>query len=64
MPDIAMCNNQWCKAKSNCYRHVMNTAPCEYRQAYGGFGTDDNEACEYYWRIKNDGEIPSVSEPE
>lgn len=51
MPDIAMCLNNLCKAKETCYRHIMNTKPSEYRQSFGGFGRDDNEACEMYWKI-------------
>ena len=38
MPDIAMCKDNQCPAKSECYRHkASGTVPTERMQAYSGF---------------------------
>ena len=49
MPDISMCANVHCKLKETCYR--FTATPSSY-QSYGGFTTDENGECDYYW--KND----------
>lgn len=43
MPDIAMCENNNCKRRKECYRFMAK--PDQYRQAYGVF---DHEHCEYF----------------
>ena len=35
MPDIAMCQNEECPRKTECYRYMATPSP--YRQAYGDF---------------------------
>lgn len=57
MPDITMCQNNLCKAKETCYRHVINTEPSECWQSFGSLGLDDNGACEMYWKIGMEEEL-------
>jgi len=46
MPDIAMCQNEKCSRRKDCYRHTAN--PSKY-QSYGEFEEKD---CKYFWDNK------------
>lgn len=57
MPDIAMCLNNECPKRNDCYRYraVAN----EYQQSYGPFKPDDDGECkkfidiaDCYYRIR------------
>jgi hypothetical protein len=55
MPDIAICNNQTCHLRHNCYR--SKAIPCRFRQSYfAGIKPDSNGICEYFLPLV---EIPS-----
>lgn len=41
MPDIALCTNETCPLKDNCYRYTA--IPDEYRQSYCKFAPVINE---------------------
>ncbi len=45
MPDIAMCLNEKCEKKEQCYRYTAE--PCEY-QCYAGFDENNTEYCFIY----------------
>ena len=46
MPDIAMCKNNDCPIKEDCYRYTAIAD--EYWQAYAEFEYKDG--CDYFWR--------------
>ena len=51
MPDITMCNGNYCELSSTCYRYKAE--PSKYRQSY--FCKEPNTTsydCDYYWKIK------------
>ena len=53
MADIAMCLNEDCPAKKNCYRQQANKNP--YGQYYGDFKIALNElgeGCDHFWDMK------------
>lgn len=47
MPDISMCQNQFCTLKENCYR--FKATPNEFRQSYGVFTQNEDKTCDYFW---------------
>lgn len=48
MADIAMCKDDECPSKSNCYRFLAK--PAEMLQTIGEFGRKPGESkCSYYW---------------
>jgi len=61
MPDISMCADDKCPARSRCYRHkASGTVPDQYRQAYGLFERPpDDERCGYFWPAR---EAPTPKE--
>jgi hypothetical protein len=51
MPDISMCADDECPARSRCYRHkASGTVPSEYQQAFTDFQRPPNERqCGHFW---------------
>lgn len=49
MPDITMCLNDKCQIKNDCYRFMAT--PDRY-QSYSFFGKDQEEKCDYFWKMK------------
>lgn len=48
MPDIAMCANQNCPKRNECYRYTATPSPT--RQSYASFQpTLGSDRCEYFW---------------
>jgi hypothetical protein len=48
MPDIAMCLNNECKFKKDCYRFTAK--PSEFMQAYGDFNCKDKTSIDtFFW---------------
>ena len=55
MPDITMCNGNYCELAQTCYRY--KATPSEYRQSY--FTKTPNTTsydCDYYWKIETEDE--------
>ena len=46
MPDIAMCKNETCKLKKECYRYMAE--PSKYRQAYADIKPNKKGECDYF----------------
>lgn len=45
MPDISMCNNNFCSLKETCYRYKATPSK---RQSYTNFKQNEAGYCEYY----------------
>ena len=46
MPDIAMCKNETCKLKKECYRYMVE--PSKYRQTYADIKPNKKGGCDYF----------------
>jgi hypothetical protein len=53
VPDISLCMDNECPARSRCYRHTASgTKPSEFWQAYSAFKHDpDKGRCAEFWPI-------------
>ncbi len=49
MPDITMCNGNYCELAKTCYRYKAE--PSEYRQSYFVKPPNINNQCDYYWEM-------------
>ncbi len=49
MPDITMCNGNYCELAKTCYRYKAE--PSEYRQSYFVKPPNNGLECEYYWEM-------------
>lgn len=51
--DMAMCRNNICTLRSNCYRHIsQHTHLINERQSFSSFAQDENGLCKYFIPIK------------
>ena len=53
MPDIAMCENEKCPLKQDCFRYTAT--PSEHRQSYADFEPtvkDGKVSCDWFWANK------------
>lgn len=53
MPDIAMCENEKCPLKQDCFRYTAT--PSEHRQSYADFEPtvkDGKVLCDWFWDNK------------
>jgi hypothetical protein len=50
MPDITMCNGNYCELSSTCYRYKAE--PSKYMQSYFIKEPNDGLECEYYWELE------------
>ena len=46
MPDIAMCKNETCKLKKECYRYMAK--PSKYWQSYADIKPNKKGECDYF----------------
>jgi hypothetical protein len=46
MPDIAMCKNETCKLKKDCYRYMAE--PSKYWQTYADIKPNEKGECAYF----------------
>ena len=53
MPDIAMCNNQKCPVKFNCYRFVATPNKYQYYQNFSHIASPELDGCSYFIENKN-----------
>ncbi len=53
MPDISMCADDKCPARTRCYRHkASGTVPSEYQQAFTDFQRQpEDERCGDFWPV-------------
>ena len=53
MPDISMCADDECPARTRCYRHkASGTVPGEYQQAFTDFQREpEDERCGDFWPV-------------
>lgn len=57
MPDISMCSNEGCEAKTRCHRHAASgTMPSDPWQTYSTWGDCEATAdCPGFWpKLEND----------
>lgn len=50
MPDIAMCKNDECKLKRDCYRYLA--IPNEHVQTYSDFNPEADNFCSHQIKIE------------
>lgn len=51
MPDIAMCKNETCPMRKNCYRFCAKPGK---HQSYGLFTVDEAGGCGYFMPIRKE----------
>jgi hypothetical protein len=49
MPDITMCNGNYCELANTCYRYKAE--PSKYNQSYFVKPPNINNQCDYYWEM-------------
>lgn len=52
MPDIAMCKNEECNIKENCYRY--KAIPSCMQSYCSSFKQNEKGKCENYWQITDE----------
>lgn len=51
MPDITMCKGNGCILRGTCYR--FKAVPDMYQSYFMGSVNNDDNTCDYYWKMKN-----------
>lgn len=57
MPDLAMCDNQFCEKRTTCYRNeASGTKPKEHWQSWSIGPLYDGKDCEVYIPVEKENE--------